>query len=238
MPGRAHLSAAPATSRPSVLVESRGPSPLLMSLKWLDAVPQSDQRLTHDEPHLQAEQSSRTARIVHDVVRHLAARSSLCKALCAIFATTFPVPFSLFWVQKGTTGVMRLVPAAVALITGTAIGGAAFAATVTATQGQVMINRGQGYQLLVGSTEADPGTTVIVNPGGSAQVVYPDGCNLTVEPFTVHAINAVSPCEDKSATAADSSKKTLYYVIGGAAVVGGGVLAYLALTHTAVAIDP
>jgi hypothetical protein len=136
------------------------------------------------------------------------------------------------------TSLMRFVPAAAAFIIGTSIGGAAFAATVTATQGQVMINRGQGYQLVVGSTEADPGATVIVNPGGSAQVVYPDGCNVTVEPFTVHAINAVSPCEDKSATAAESSKKTLYYVIGGAAVVVGGGLAYLLATNKTLAIDP
>jgi hypothetical protein len=133
---------------------------------------------------------------------------------------------------------MRFVLAAVAFITGTAIGGATFAATVTATQGQVMINRGQGYQLLVGSTEADPGATVIVNPGGSAQVVYPDGCAVTVEPFTVHAINAKSPCEDKSATASESTKKTLYYVIGGVAVLAGGAVAYSLLTHNAISIDP
>ena len=132
---------------------------------------------------------------------------------------------------------MRFVPAAAAFIIGTAICGAAFAATVTATQGQVMINRGQGYQLVVGSTKADPGATVIVNPGGSAQVVYPDGCAVTVEPFTVHAINAISPCEDKSATAAESSKTTLYYIIGGAAVVGGAALAYLLATHTSVGIS-
>ena len=133
---------------------------------------------------------------------------------------------------------MRFVSAAAAFIMGTAIGGAAFAATVTATQGQVMINRGQGYELVVGSTEAAPGATVIVNPGGSALVVYPDGCEVTVEPFTVHAINAISVCSDKSATAADSSKKTLFYVLGGAALLGGGALAYLWATHTAVALDP
>jgi hypothetical protein len=132
---------------------------------------------------------------------------------------------------------MRYVSAAAAFIIGTAIGGAAFAATVTATQGQVMINRGQGYQLVVGSTKADPGATVIVNPGGSAEVVYPDGCTVTVEPFTVHAINATSPCEDKSATASESSKKTLYYVIGGAAVVGGAGLAYLWASHSTLKIS-
>jgi hypothetical protein len=120
---------------------------------------------------------------------------------------------------------MRYVPAAAAFIIGAAIGGTAFAATVTATQGQVMINRGQGYQLVVGSTKADPGATVIVNPGGSAEVVYPDGCKVTVEPFTVHAINAKSPCTDKDATA--SSNNTLLYAVGGAAVVGGAAIALL-----------
>src|SRR5262249_8737469 len=158
---------------------------------------------------------------------------------CYVLFSPLPGRFhSLYaWVQRGFP-FMRFVSAAAAFIMGTAITGAAFAATVTANQGQVMINRGQGYQLVVGSTEADPGATVIVNPGGSALVVYPDGCHVTVEPFTVHAINEVSVCADKSATAADSSKKTLYYVLGGAAVVGGGAVAYSLVTHKAIAIDP
>ena len=128
----------------------------------------------------------------------------------------------------------------------TAIGGASFAATVTATQGQVMINRGAGYQLLVGSTDVNPGATVVVNPGGSARVVYPDGCAVMVEPFSVHAINVKSPCESKTdqSTTADSttgsagSNTTLYWIGGGAVAAGAAGYAYLAATHTAIAIDP
>ena len=134
---------------------------------------------------------------------------------------------------------MRLVSAIVAFVAATTIGGACFAATVTATQGQVMVNRGTGYQLLVGSTDVGPGATVVVNPGGSARVVYPDGCAVTVEPLVVHAINADSPCEGKNEMTKDmTNNTTLYWIGGGAALVAGGTFAYLAATHTAVAIDP
>jgi hypothetical protein len=134
---------------------------------------------------------------------------------------------------------MRFASAIVAFVAAIAVDGASFAATVTATQGQVMINRGQGYQLLVGSSDVDPGATVVVNPGGSARVVYPDGCAVTVEPLVVHAINAESPCEGKKEMTKDmTSNTTLYWIGGGAALVAGGAYAYIASTHTAVAIDP
>lgn len=71
----------------------------------------------------------------------------------------------------------------------------AFAASVSTTQGQVLINRGQGYQQLDGTAEAAPGAQVVANPGGQAQVVYPDGCAVSVQPGTVYTIAQNSPCQ-------------------------------------------
>jgi hypothetical protein len=64
------------------------------------------------------------------------------------------------------------------LIAAMSFGASARAATVVPGQGTVMVNHGQGYQQVAGSTEANPGATVVVGPGGSAQVVYSDGCTV------------------------------------------------------------
>jgi hypothetical protein len=141
---------------------------------------------------------------------------------------------------------MRFVSAIFAFVAATATGGTSFAATVTATKGQVLINRGGGYQLVVGTTDANPGTTIVVNPGGSARVVYPDGCAEMAEPFSVYTINAKSPCESKTDKSATGNSTTgsmgisniVLYTIGGAVAAGGGIVAYLALTHTAKAASP
>jgi hypothetical protein len=69
------------------------------------------------------------------------------------------------------------------------------AATVRALQGQVLINAGQGYRLVDGSTILEPGATVVANPGAVAQVVYPGGCAVTVQPGSVYVIAAQAPCQ-------------------------------------------
>ena len=76
---------------------------------------------------------------------------------------------------------MRVVRPRVAFISAALFSTSSFAATVNATQGQVLVNQGQGYQQVPGSVEAGPGATVVVNPGGSAQILYPDGCSVAVQ---------------------------------------------------------
>jgi hypothetical protein len=68
------------------------------------------------------------------------------------------------------------------------------AATVTSEQGQVLVNRGDGYKLVTDATEAAPGHLVIVNPGGIGRVVYPDGCTVALQPGVVFSIAPKSPC--------------------------------------------
>jgi hypothetical protein len=111
----------------------------------------------------------------------------------------------------------------VALFSGLLVSSWASAATVNTIQGQVLINRGQGYKLVAGSTEAEPGATVVANPGSSAQVVYPDGCTVTVEPGSIYTIAPESSCGPSGGFKFSTS--TL--VVGGIAVAGAGAAVLL-----------
>jgi hypothetical protein len=96
----------------------------------------------------------------------------------------------------------------------------ALAATVHVTGGQVFLSHGEGYRRLSGSAQARPGDRVVVNPGGSGQIVYSDGCKVEVKPGSVAIITNQSPCGGGTSvgTGGDSSM----YAIG-AVVVGGAV---------------
>jgi hypothetical protein len=72
-------------------------------------------------------------------------------------------------------------------------GPCAFATSVTAEQGQVLLNTGQGYRLVQGSTNVNPGDMIVVNPGGLARIIYDDGCVREVRPPAVTAISSQSP---------------------------------------------
>jgi hypothetical protein len=126
---------------------------------------------------------------------------------------------------------MRILTAVVGMITSLSLCTSAFAATVTTTQGQVLVNRGQGYQRVTGSTHANAGATVVANPGGSAQVVYADGCAVTVEPGSVYTIAPESPCKNGHAGLLHHD-----YVIG--AVVVGGVALGVLLSHKGKSASP
>ena len=151
------------------------------------------------------------------------------------------------WRSEGLR-IMRAVAAATAIVLAISFAGQALAATVRATGGQVLINRGEGYRLVAGTVQGGPGDTVVANPGGSAQIVYSDGCVVDVLPGSVAVINAQSPCSASgnsvstgsvtpSSTTSDSpgdgggggggiSGTTLAL---GAAAVGGGVGAAMLL---------
>src|SRR6186713_1832570 len=86
------------------------------------------------------------------------------------------------------------------------------AATVHVTGGQVFLSHGEGYRRLSGSAQA--------RPGGSGQIVYPDGCKVEVLPGTVAIITKQSPCGGGATVGGGGDGST--YAIG-AVIVGGGV---------------
>ena len=121
-----------------------------------------------------------------------------------------------------------------ALVVAFSSSGLASAATVNALQGQVLVNSGQGYRLVDGSTQLGPGATVVANPGAVAQVVYGGGCSVTVQPGSVYLVAAQAPCQagESSQTAAPAAQGGSWVsgstalLIGGGLVVGGAA-AYL-----------
>ena len=104
-----------------------------------------------------------------------------------------------------------------------------FAAMVNVTQGQVLVNQGSGYQQVAGSVDVGPGATVVVNPGGSAQILYPDGCSVAVQPGSVYTIAPQSPCLAQGGETSSGLSGTTLAI--GAVVVGGGVAALLLLNN-------
>ncbi len=70
----------------------------------------------------------------------------------------------------------------------------ALAATVKPVQGEVLVNRGNGYEYVRGTSQASVGDIVMARPGGSAQVVYNDKCSVTVRPGQVVTIASEPPC--------------------------------------------
>lgn len=92
------------------------------------------------------------------------------------------------------------------------------AATVQSVQGKVSINRGGGFQPVAASAQAGPGDVVTASPGGSAQVVYGDGCKVTVNPGAVVMIQELSPCVANAYAQVDDQPSL---VSAGLAVAGG-----------------
>jgi hypothetical protein len=90
--------------------------------------------------------------------------------------------------------IMRLLKYVAAAASAIALGGSAIAATVTSIEGRLQINNGSGYHTVSGTTEARPGASVMVGPGGKAEILYSDGCRTPVTPGAVAVVAPVSPC--------------------------------------------
>jgi hypothetical protein len=121
----------------------------------------------------------------------------------------------------------RLALAQVAFLFGVSTSVSAFAATVIALQGQVLINRGQGYRVIEGTTEAGPGDTIVANPGGAAQIVYANGCTEKVVPQSVVTISRHSPCR---AEKPPRPRATAEVPVDGTTIVLGGAVVAGAIT--------
>jgi hypothetical protein len=161
--------------------------------------------------------------------------------LVILAVALFPALPNVNWYQAGGCcrglRIMRVAFASAAVFLSLSVAGQALAATVNATGGQVLINRGEGYSMVAGSAQGNAGDTIVVNPGGSAQIVYPDGCAVDVMPGSVATIAAQSPCASNSSgsvtTAAtgtpETGTNTTALLAIGAVAVGGGVAAVLLL---------
>jgi len=101
----------------------------------------------------------------------------------------------------------------------------AVAATVNVKGGEVFIDRGKGYTPVRGSTQGNPGDTVMVLVGGAGEIIYGDGCRQPVDVGSVVTIGQASPC-----SAANNVGYADHTLIIGGLVVAGGVAAAIALS--------
>ena len=73
-----------------------------------------------------------------------------------------------------------------------------WAAVIEPGYGDLTINQGQGFKPVTSRANANVGDSVMVGPGGSATVVYDDGCKVNVQPGAVTTIAPLSPCASGS----------------------------------------
>lgn len=101
-------------------------------------------------------------------------------------------------------------------------------AVLEALQGGVLVSRGgSAYQLVHQPTQLRVGDSVLANPGGSARVVFENGCAVDIQPGMVFTVGEAPPCNTTDNATAGSTDYTTVAV--GAAVVAGGVGLALAL---------
>jgi len=79
-----------------------------------------------------------------------------------------------------------------------------WAITVEPGSGQLSINQGKGFKPVKHRINANVGDAVMVGPGGTATVVYDDGCKINVQPGAVITIESLSPCASASNAAQGS----------------------------------
>ena len=80
----------------------------------------------------------------------------------------------------------------------------AFATTVDSVKGKVLINRGEGFQQVTTGAQANAGDQLMAGPGGSAKLVYSDGCQVSVVPGRVVSVGKQPPCTAPSLVERDS----------------------------------
>jgi hypothetical protein len=116
---------------------------------------------------------------------------------------------------------MRLIGAigAIALVLFKTV--VANAAMLDGVQGQVLVNKGNGFGLAANGMIVNPGDQVVVNPGGTAQVVYEGGCSVPVGVGQIVTVSASAPCLTTGANPPPPGFQMTPLMIG--AVVAGGI---------------
>jgi hypothetical protein len=150
-----------------------------------------------------------------------------------------------------------VVSCAAALVCAAGLGQAASAATVDTIVGSVLVNKGKGFRPVTSPTEIATGDSVMVQSSSGADILYPNGCRIHVNPGAIATVFAkrgglgnpsgLSSCqeygyENTGATNGTGAITTLdpglpgpggidpVTVVIGGAVVGGAVVGIIALS--------
>jgi hypothetical protein len=137
------------------------------------------------------------------------------------FNTTLVIPKGEGWGMRKFLGVACFVGSFV-------FATASWAVDIQAGQGDLSVNQGQGFQPVNGRVDAKAGDSVMVSPGGSATVSYPDGCQVSIQPGAVTTIAPLSPCASGSFAQSPQLPDIPAGLIVGGVIVGGlaGVAIY------------
>jgi len=120
----------------------------------------------------------------------------------------------------GYTVMLRTVRYAVTgvLIT---LAGQAMAASVNVKGGSVSLSQGQGFAGILGSASASAGDVVMTGANGRAEIVYDNGCRVSVEPGQSVSIKSAPPCGEAYQTAATDSEMLALSAVAVGGVLGG-----------------
>jgi hypothetical protein len=102
----------------------------------------------------------------------------------------------------------------------------AIAATLDSIQGCVQVNSGAGFHKVAGAAQVAPGASIMADPGASAQILYSDGCRISVRPGSVAVVAPISPCAQGQAAPGQGSQtqeNTVYDLLAAGVVIGGSV---------------
>lgn len=116
------------------------------------------------------------------------------------------------WYERCRTLAVAAVFAALAVPSAEAM-------IVVVQKGEVLVNRGDGFQAVMGSVEIAPGSTVVVQEGAAAEFVCSDSSRLAILP-------GYHPVPTDCATAAQAAPfelDTAGYLLIGAGVLGGAI---------------
>jgi len=81
------------------------------------------------------------------------------------------------------------------LLVGSCIAFSASAATLQDIKGHVAINRGEGFLPVTDAIEAGVGDLVRAGKGGSANLLYSEGCVVKVKAGSLVRVSAKAPCK-------------------------------------------
>ena len=107
--------------------------------------------------------------------------------------------------------------------------GSVNAATIENISGVVMVNKGNGFKKVSTSQQVGTGDSVLAQSGGSARIVYANGCSITVEPGNVQPVVPEDLCILGNSSSAGLLSTEV--VVGGL-VVAGGVAAAIVLSNS------
>jgi len=96
-------------------------------------------------------------------------------------------------------------------------GALAQTATVQPVVGDLSLNRGRGFERVARPVQVNEGDSLMVGRGGSAILVYADGCQVNIQPGSVVNVAPFSPCASGTQRATPHPPST-YYAAAGAPV--------------------